>query len=121
MVPLRSDGDPEDALRAVLRGLAVSAREANLARAAVLEAALAALDEGSLTPEQRAAAVHAAHQVVGSAGTFGRRRSSELASGLERFFRQGHDAGQDPDGLERARAAVVELRDDLTGDHQEET
>ena len=120
MVPERSNGDPEDALRAVLRGLASSARESNLARTAVLEAALAALDAGSLSLEQREAAVHAAHQVVGSAGTFGRRRSSELAASLERFFRQGHGSGPDPDGLERARAEVAELRGDLTRDHQEE-
>jgi HPt (histidine-containing phosphotransfer) domain-containing protein len=121
VVPERSNREPEDALRAVLRGLAVSARESNLARAAVLEAALAALDAGSLAPEEREAAIHAAHQVVGSAGTFGRRRSSELAAGLERFFRQGLDGAQDPEGLERARAAVAELREDLTRDHQEET
>jgi HPt (histidine-containing phosphotransfer) domain-containing protein len=122
VVPEQSDQDPERALQALMRALAASAREANLARAAVLEAALEALDAGPLAPEHRDAAVAAAHQVVGSAGTFGRHRSSVLAADLEQWFRDGPPAGADAACRERVRAQLAELRTDLsaTGDHQDE-
>ena len=120
MVPVRSDGDPEDALRAVLRGLAASAQKANLARATVLEAALTALGDGSLTAGQRDAAVQAAHQVVGSAGTFGKRRSSVLAADLEQWFREVPVPGPEAARLDWARGRLGDLRADLTSDHQDE-
>ncbi|SDT06780.1 Hpt domain-containing protein [Friedmanniella luteola] len=122
MVPEQPHPDPDDALRALMRTLAASAREANLARTAVLEEAQAALEAGRLDAEHREAAVAAAHQVVGSAGTFGRRRSSVLAADLEQWFRDGPPAGGDAAGRERVRAQLAELRTDLTaaGDHQDE-
>jgi HPt (histidine-containing phosphotransfer) domain-containing protein len=119
VVPGQPD-DPDDALRAVMRALAVSAREANLARTAVLEEALAALETGPLTPEHRAAAASAAHQVVGSAGTFGRGRSSELAAGLEQWFTDRSSEVADAASRARVRAQVAELRADLTEAHQDE-
>ena len=119
MVPVRPADDPDDALQAVMRGLAVSAREANLARTAVLEASVAALAAGPLTAEQRGAAVSAAHQVVGSAGTFGWHRSSAVAAELEQWFRDGPTPG-DPDRMAWADARLAELRADLTGAHQDE-
>jgi HPt (histidine-containing phosphotransfer) domain-containing protein len=116
VVPVRSDEDPDDALEAVMRTLAVSARQANLARVAVLEDALARVEAATLTSGQRDAAVAAAHQVAGSAGTFGRRRSSTLAAELEQWFRVAP-----PDaGVERARTLLTELRADLSADHQDE-
>ena len=119
MVPVRPVEDPDDALGALLRGLAASARAANLARTAVIEDALAASAAGTLDEGRREAAESAAHQVVGSAGTFGRHRASELAAALEQWFR----AGPPPDdvgGLERALVQVAELRAALAGAHQDE-
>ena len=104
--------DSDDGFEEVLRSLAASARKANLARTTVLEDALRALDAGPLAPDAREAAAQAAHQVVGSAGTFGRHRSSELAAGLEQWFRAGaaHPGG---DGLQQVRDQVAALRADL--------
>jgi HPt (histidine-containing phosphotransfer) domain-containing protein len=106
--------DPDEAIRAVMVRLAASARAANLARTAVIEQALAALAAGHLDPGEREAAVQAAHQVVGSAGTFGRRRSSELAADLEDWFGPPLDAAD----LAGARAWVAELRADLEVDDE---
>ena len=64
MVPVQPDDGADDALQAVMRGLAASARESNLRRTAVLESALTALAAGALTAEQRESAVSAAHQVA---------------------------------------------------------
>jgi HPt (histidine-containing phosphotransfer) domain-containing protein len=120
VVPVRPVEDPDDALGAVMAVLAASAREANLARTAVIEDALAALAAGQLDTARREAAESAAHQVVGSAGTFGRHRASELAAGLEQWFREDAPAPADADRLARARAQVVALRADLAGGHQDE-
>ena len=114
------DDDPDDALRAVVRSLAASARESNLARTGVLEEALAALGAGALSVELRECAVSAAHQVVGSAGTFGKHRSSALAADLERWFREVPLPGPDPARLGWARGQLGDLRADLTRDHQDD-
>lgn len=115
---MRSADDPDDALSSVLAGLAVSARQANLARSAVVADALAAVAEGRLTEPQRAAAEHAAHQVVGSAGTFGAHRASELAGPLEEYF-AGDEAARTA-GLRWAQAQLDEVRRELEADHQVE-
>lgn len=118
-----SADDPDDALSAVLAGLAASAREANLRRGEVIDAALRALAEGPLQEEQRAAAEQAAHQVVGSAGTFGARRASELAAALEHYFAAlptGSGSEEGTGGLDRARHQLAELRHELQRGHQVE-
>lgn len=115
---MRSADDPDDALSSVLAGLAVSARHANLARSEVIADALTAEAEGRLTEAQRAAAEHAAHQVVGSAGTFGAHRASELAGSLEEYF--AADEVARADGLTRAQAQLDEVRRELAADHQVE-
>ncbi|GAA1431950.1 hypothetical protein GCM10009616_20210 [Microlunatus lacustris] len=114
------DDDPDDALRAVVRSLAASARESNLARTGVLEEALAALGAGALSVELRDSAVSAAHQVAGSAGTFGKHRSSALAADLEQWFHEVALPGPDPARLDWAHDLLGDLRADLTGDHQDE-
>lgn len=111
--------DPDEGLAAVMRTLAVSARQANLARTAVLENALRSLGSGPLGAEVREAAVQAAHQVAGSAGTFGRQRSSELASSLEQWFRTTPDQ-PDPGSLDEVRQQVAALRSDLDRDSDED-
>ena len=115
---MRSADDPDDALSSVLAGLALSARQANLARSEVIAEALVAVAEGRLTEAQRAAAEHAAHQVVGSAGTFGAHRASELAGFLEVYL-TGDEAAR-ADGLSRAQAQLEEVRRELEADHQVE-
>jgi len=118
--PVPTDDGPEDALQAVVRALGASARESNLARTGVLEEALAALDAGALSGELRECAVSAAHQVVGSAGTFGKHRSSALAAELEQWFREVAPPGPDPARLGWARGRLGELRADLASDHQDD-
>lgn len=120
MGPVPPDDGPDEALQAMVRALGASARESNLARTAVLEEALAALGAGRLTVEVRESAVSAAHQVVGSAGTFGKRRSSALAADLERWFRDVPLPGPDGARLGWARGRLGDLRADLTSDHQDD-
>ena len=107
--------DADRGFEEVLRSLAASAQQANLARTAVIEEALRALDAGTLGADAREAAVRAAHQVAGSAGTFGRSRSSELAARLELWFRTGPDR-PGVDSLQQVREQVSALRADLDGD-----
>ena len=110
--------NPDEALSDVLATLAASARRSNLGRSDVIAAALGALGEGRLTQEQRAVAEQAAHQVVGSAGTFGARRASELAAALESYL-AGDEASRAA-GLARAREQLEELRAELRGHQVEE-
>jgi HPt (histidine-containing phosphotransfer) domain-containing protein len=106
-----SPEDREDAVSAVLRGLSVSAARANLARSALIAEAVRAAEDGQLLEQQRAAAAAAAHQVVGSAGTFGLPRASRMAAGLEDFFAAVIPlrTGVVPAGVEQARVQVDEL------------
>jgi chemotaxis protein histidine kinase CheA len=53
------------------------------ARLATIETAVARLNEGTLDDESRAAARRAAHQLAGTAGTFGFAAGSEHAAALE--------------------------------------
>lgn len=115
---MRASEDPDDALSSVLAGLADSARQANLARSEVLADALRAVAEGRLTETERAAAQQAAHQVVGSAGTFGVRRASELAASLEEYF-AGDEVGRS-EGLSLAQSQLEEVRRELRAGHQVE-
>ena len=115
---MRSADDPDDALSSILAGLSVSAGQANLARSELIAEALLASDAGGLAEEQRSAAEQAAHQIVGSAGTFGSRRASDLAAALESYFARDETARSA--GLEEARLQLEELRRELRGDHQVE-
>lgn len=117
---MRSVPEPEDPVQSVLAALAASAQQANLARAAVIAEALEQVAAGGGDEERRTAAAQAAHQVVGSAGTFGSRRASALAASLERFL-AGPDAAEPPAAtLSRARAELEELRHELEASHQVE-
>lgn len=106
-----SPEDREDAVTEVLRSLSVSAARANLARSAVIAEAVRAAEAGQLLEQQRAAALAAAHQVVGSAGTFGLPRASRTAAGLEDFFAAAVPvrAGVVPAGVGQARVQLDEL------------
>jgi HPt (histidine-containing phosphotransfer) domain-containing protein len=61
-------------------------------RLATIDAAVAQCDEGALDDESRAAATRAAHQLAGTAGTFGFAAASEHAAALEQRLANPPDA-----------------------------
>jgi chemotaxis protein histidine kinase CheA len=73
--------------------IADRARERNLGRAAELAAWVTTAEHGSLSENQRSEAAEIAHQLAGSAGTFGYLGVTEIAREVERLFAEGegHD------------------------------
>ena len=71
---------------AALASIGSHARVANRSRVEQIDTALDQLESGTLTDPGREEAVRSAHQLAGSAGTFGLRPASRLASLLEQFF-----------------------------------
>jgi HPt (histidine-containing phosphotransfer) domain-containing protein len=112
--------EPEDPVQSVLAALAASAKQANLARAAVIAEALEQIAAGGAGEEHRLAAAQAAHQVVGSAGTFGSRHASALAASLERFLAAPDAVDLPAAALSRARDELEQLRHELEASHQVE-
>lgn len=104
---------PADAAGAAMRQLSSRARRSNLARVAQLEAALHAAGEGRLDPDGRRQAAEVAHQVLGSAGTFGYSRASELAGRIEQLLRSADL--RDRDLFTEALDALASLRSELDG------
>jgi HPt (histidine-containing phosphotransfer) domain-containing protein len=82
----RAESDRDGPVRAALSSIGAHAQYANRVRADQLAAALTDLEAGTLTGAQREAAVRSAHQLAGSAGTFGHVAASLSASWFERFF-----------------------------------
>ncbi|HEY5848584.1 MAG TPA: Hpt domain-containing protein [Microlunatus sp.] len=107
----RSDVDSDGRVRAALSSIGAHARRANLVRAEQLSDALGCLEADALSLSQREAAVRSAHQLAGSAGTFGQEPASTLASWFERFF-SGHTP-QDRENVAHARRQLAELRRSL--------
>ncbi len=99
-------GDPAAQVRTALNRIGRRARRSNTERALRLRGAVGAVVDGRLSEEERAAAVEAAHQLIGSAGTFGFRRASDLAGELEDFF-----VAADFAMPERVRAAELLVKD----------
>jgi HPt (histidine-containing phosphotransfer) domain-containing protein len=83
----------------------------NLDRADRLNQALAAVAAGSVEEATRRQAAEIAHQLVGSAGTFGFSGASRLAGEIGRYFVEGDLA--DPNQLATAREQVRRLREEL--------
>jgi HPt (histidine-containing phosphotransfer) domain-containing protein len=110
------DGDGTAQLTAAMRVIGVHARTVNLGRAARLADALAGADHGGLDDSARQTATELAHQLVGSAGTFGFVGASDLAGELERFFADG--AFDDRARLDAARSTLHRLQQAL---HSEPT
>jgi HPt (histidine-containing phosphotransfer) domain-containing protein len=73
-------------LDGAVRSIGAHALKANLARARDLQQALELATAGELVDGSRGRAIEAAHQLVGSAGTFGYAGASDRAAELERFF-----------------------------------
>lgn len=92
------------------------ARDHNLARAKILRQALDAVRSRHLDEQLRRAAQRAAHQIAGSAGTFGYPVASELSTRLGEFFRRGGE----PEQLPEADAWLEELDADLASDPGDE-
>lgn len=90
--------------------LRTRARTTNLARVAQLDQALDAAAAQRLDETGRSHAVAVAHQLIGSAGTFGYARASEEALGLKEFFAsRAHSPAQ----VQRAREVLAVVRRDL--------
>jgi HPt (histidine-containing phosphotransfer) domain-containing protein len=107
----RDDGDASAQLTAAMRVIGAHARTVNLGRAARLADALAGADDGGLDDSARQAATELAHQLVGSAGTFGFAGASDLAGELEQFFADG--AFDDHTRLDAARSTLHRLQQAL--------
>ena len=102
---------PEDRLRAAVESIGDHARSVNLARAAHLDKVLADIAAGRVDEGEREEATEVAHQLVGSAGTFGFAGASQLAGELERYFVEADFT--DNVRLAAARDQVGRLRAEL--------
>lgn len=111
-------GGPDDfaehRLRAAVESIGDHARTANLARADRLSQALAEVAAGSLDEPARQEATDTAHQLVGSAGTFGFARASQLAGEIESYFVEA-DLG-DPARLAAVRDQVRRVQEELAAE-----
>lgn len=82
--------DPgEDAL-SLVAGIADRARERNLDRAGELAAWARIGKRGAISVEQRGEAAEIAHQLAGSAGTFGYLTATDVAREVERLFAEAN-------------------------------
>jgi chemotaxis protein histidine kinase CheA len=95
---------PSDRLTGVMATIAAQARRTNLLRVADLGAALDEAAGRGLDAEGWADAERTAHQLAGSAGTFGFDEVSEIGRLLERFCAEASvTGGSDPVRLAEAR------------------
>ena len=111
---MRATDDPDDRAREAFRSIGHHAHAVNLSRVARLADALAVASGGRLDDALRESATELAHQLVGSAGTFGFPGASQLAGDLERFFADG--AFDDPERLAAARAQLEQLQAELAAE-----
>ena len=110
--PARADGaDTADEER-LLASLGRRARSVNLARVVRLLALLDAAEEGGLDERGRNEAESLAHQVVGSAGTFGYPAASVDAGVVEEWFAGDPPGSTATPGVDAGtvRATLVRLR-----------
>jgi HPt (histidine-containing phosphotransfer) domain-containing protein len=110
---------PADQLTSVLSTIAAQARRTNLVRAAEIRAALEHAGTAGLSGDGWGAAQRSAHQLAGSAGTFGYGRASELARSLEQQLAQlGHrgDAPLETRLLTESVSLLDQLTEELAGD-----
>ena len=105
------DDVAEDRLRAAVESIGDHARSVNLDRADRLDEALAEVSAGLREKANLREAAEVAHQLVGSAGTFGFSGASQLAGEIERFFVEGDP--DDADQLAMARDQVRRVREEL--------
>lgn len=108
------DEEPQDQLRAAVESIGGHARSVNQERAARLDQALSEAAAGWRGDARRREAAEAAHQLVGSAGTFGFSGASQLAGEIERYLRSGDP--DDPARLAAARDQVRQLQEALAAE-----
>lgn len=111
---MTDDDAAQDELRAAVESIGGHARSVNLQRAARLDRALADVAAGCREESGRQGATEVAHQLVGSAGTFGFAGASQLAGEIERYFVEADF--DDPVRLARAREQVRQLAAELTAE-----
>lgn len=109
-----ADQGRADRLRATVRLIGAHARSVNLHRAGRLAEVLDTMGGGRLEDDQRQVATTLAHQLVGSAGTFGFAGASQLAAELERFFVDG--AFDDETRLFTAQQQLSQLQQELAAE-----
>lgn len=110
---------PPERMAAVLLTIAAQARRTNLVRAAEIRAALEAATSQGLDRNGWVVAERIAHQLAGSAGTFGYAAASDLARTLERRLGQLTQAGvprPDPAHLGEALGLLDRLTEQLAGE-----
>ena len=103
--------------RQAVQGIGDAALRSNQHRAEVLAVALEAAGRGDLSDDDWAAAAAVAHQLVGSAGTFGYTRASKLARELERLLIAAEAGASE---LAEARAALAVISKDLRSAPEDE-
>ena len=102
----------DDRLRAAVDSIRDHARSVNLGRADRLGHALAEVAAGRWDEAARSEATEIAHQLVGSAGTFGFPGASQLAGEIERYFLEADPADQFR--LAAAQDQVRRLQEELS-------
>lgn len=94
---------------AVFSSISAQARETNRIRVAALEDLLDGVGSGGLSDPDRRQAKDIAHQIAGSAGTFGFDRASDIAREVEGLL----VADPGVETTERLRSLVADLRAEL--------
>jgi diguanylate cyclase (GGDEF)-like protein len=104
---------PQTAVHGALTAISERARAANLERVSAIETALLGAADGDVIgAEETESVIRAAHQIAGSAGTFGHTRASTLAKELEALLADG--ALADSTALLSAFTAAEQLTEELT-------
>lgn len=109
---------PADQMVTVLSSIAVQARRTNQSRAADIRQALRLSTGGTVDANGWAAAERTAHQLAGSAGTFGYATASDLARELEALLAgmAADDGMPEADRLAAALALIDRLSEQLAAD-----
>lgn len=108
------DGPETMAENQLLASLGRQARSVNLGRVVRLVELLDASDAGVLDEAGRGEAEHLAHQVVGSAGTFGFPSASIDAVSIEDYFASGPAGSRPGDDAALVRRILDRLRVQFT-------
>lgn len=102
-------GGPDPTTEAVFNSISAQAQETNRIRVTALDQLIQELTETGPAADQRRRAKDLAHQIAGSAGTFGNARASELAREMEQLL-----AGEiDTTTVSALRSRVAELLEAL--------
>ncbi|WP_161606160.1 Hpt domain-containing protein [Microlunatus speluncae] len=85
-------GVPDPTTEAVFNSISAQAQETNRIRVTALDQLIQELPEDGSAADGRRRAKDLAHQIAGSAGTFGNARASELAREMEQLLTGEIDA-----------------------------